>query len=60
MLTFENGVIRLGDRKHSRCSQIALGSGSGEIRRDTMDARSGQGRIPAGWEDADISAPSNC
>ena len=56
MLTFENGVIRLGDRILPGVLKSLSVRGQVKYDETTMDARSGQARIPAGWEDADISA----
>jgi hypothetical protein len=54
-LTFEDGIVRLNDQEVPGIFKAL--SVRGQIKYDDtkMDAKSGQARIPAGWEDADIT-----
>ncbi len=56
LLTFADGVIRLDDQDVPGILKSLSVRGQVKYDETKMDAQSGQARIPAGWEDADVTA----
>jgi len=54
-LTFEDGVVRLDDMEAPGVLKALSVRGQIKYDETKMDGKSGQVRIPAGWEDADIT-----
>jgi hypothetical protein len=54
-LTFEDGIVRLGDQEAPGILKALSVRGQVKYDDTKMDGKSGQAKIPAGWDDADIT-----
>ena len=54
-LTFEDGIVRLDDQDAPGILKALSVRGQIKYDETNMDGKSGSARIPAGWEDADIT-----